>query len=120
MTLNEYQKKAHETAVYPHSNPTQTLSYCALGLAGEAGEVANEVKKIIRDDFGVLTPERYVKLVKEMGDVLWYLAELCSVMPSTQVDPGEDLTLDDVAMGNLIKLHLRAQSNTIRGGGNER
>jgi len=115
MTFNEYQAKAHLTAVYPHIDTTQTLSYVALGLAGEAGEVANEVKKIIRDDNGTLTPQRYSKLVKEMGDVLWYLAELCSVMPATIDTLNEDLTLEDVAKWNIIKLSQRKQEGTLKG-----
>lgn len=105
MTFDLYQKQAHSTAVYPHKDSTQTLSYCALGLAGEAGEVAGEVKKMIRNDDGVLTPERKEKIEKEMGDVLWYLAEMSTVL---------GINLNYVALKNLRKLHERKLEGTLK------
>lgn len=95
-TLNEYQEKAKKTAIYP-DGPTG-LTYTALGLAGEAGEVANDVKKWIRDDNSSLTPERRNKLIDEMGDVLWYLASLSKEL---------DTNLQTVAQRNLDKLHKK-------------
>ncbi len=103
MNFNEYQLKAMETAVYPE---TSQVIYPALGLAGEAGELANQVKKIIRDDGGYLTPERKEKIVDELGDVLWYCAALAS-------DIG--VYLDEVALKNLLKLATRRSEINIRG-----
>lgn len=108
MTFTYYQEQAHSTAVYPHKDATQSLSYVTLGLANEAGEVAGEIKKLIRDDNEEMTPERYDKIVKEMGDVLWYLAELCTVLPIAT-------SLESVARTNLDKLQQRKLSNTLKG-----
>jgi NTP pyrophosphatase (non-canonical NTP hydrolase) len=109
MNLNQYQKHAHATAIYPHKSTTQTLAYVALGLAGEAGEVANQVKKIIRDDKGKLTVERYKKLVDELGDCLWYLAEFCTVIPNFPT------SLNSIALGNLKKLLTRKKQGKLNG-----
>ena len=92
MNLDEYQLKALETAMYPEN---AKIIYPALGLAGEAGELANQVKKIIRDDGGNLTPERKEKIVDELGDVLWYCAALASDI---------EMSLDAIAQANLLKL----------------
>ena len=69
MNLHNYQGAIHDFARYPH---TVGPRYCAMGLFGEAGEIANQVKKIWRDDAAVLTQDRIVKLRDELGDVLWY------------------------------------------------
>jgi NTP pyrophosphatase (non-canonical NTP hydrolase) len=74
-TLNEYQDLATRTAIYPGRQELDGLLYTALGLAGEAGEFANEVKKILRDDKGHLTSKRREELKDELGDVLWYVAQ---------------------------------------------
>lgn len=71
MKLSDYANAIADLAVYPDD---VALRYCGLGLVGEAGEVANQVKKIWRDDGGVLTPSRTGKLQAEMGDVIWYAA----------------------------------------------
>ena len=102
MNFNENQLKAQETAVYPEN---AKIIYPALGLAGEAGELANQVKKIIWDDGGNLTPERAEKIVDELGDVLWYCAALAS-------DIG--IYLDEVALKNLLKLATRRAESKIR------
>ena len=67
MTMNEYQNLALETAIYP-----QPIIYPALGLTGEAGEVADKVKKVLRDNDSQFTPEKKLEIAKEIGDVLWY------------------------------------------------
>jgi len=103
MTFNEYQEKASKTAIYPEQFK---LVYPALGLAGEAGEVAEKVKKHIRD--GVLDVDA---VKKEMGDVLWYLAALSS-------DLG--IELEDVALANVEKLSSRKQRGVIGGSGDNR
>jgi NTP pyrophosphatase (non-canonical NTP hydrolase) len=74
-TFDDYQMAAIRTAVYPYRCK---LFYPALGLAGEAGEVANKVKKIFRDDDEALTDERRAQIRKEIGGVMWYVAMLCT------------------------------------------
>lgn len=103
MRFYEYQEEASKTAIYPEQ---YKIVYPALGLAGEAGEVAEKVKKHIRD--GVLNVE---DLKKELGDVLWYLAAIAS-------DLG--LNLDDVADANLEKLRSRQARGVIGGNGDNR
>lgn len=87
------------------------LTYPALGLCGEAGEVAELIKKMHRDDNGCLTFGRREKLKKELGDVLWYLAEI-----SRQAG----LNLSEVASANIEKLRTRQESGTIHGDGSDR
>ena len=103
LTLNEYQNVAATTAIYPAS--VQIL-YPTLGLAGEAGEVANKVKKIVRD--GKLDKEA---IGSELGDCLWYIAAVCR-------DLG--LKMSDVASDNLVKLAKRKENNTLKGNGDNR
>lgn len=102
--FNSYQVAAHETAVYP---PEMGLAYCITGLCAESGEVADKVAKYYRGD-GDLNLEG---LKKELGDVLWFIAEL-----STHLD----ITLEDVAKTNLDKLAKRQQNNTLKGDGDNR
>ena len=108
MELEYYQSQAAQTAVYPEA---YRVFYPALGLAGEAGEIANKVKKIFRDQQGTVTHENRAALSKELGDVLWYLAALATDL---------DLNLSEVAEGNLAKLRGRAEAGTIQGSGDER
>jgi NTP pyrophosphatase (non-canonical NTP hydrolase) len=108
MTLNEYQAKAKATAIYPAE---QALAYVSLGLAAEAGEVANKFKKIIRDDNGQLTPERGTAIAEELGDVLWYAAQIATEL-------GVDL--DSVAEKNLAKLLSRQERGQLQGSGDNR
>lgn len=109
MTLREYQAKAALTAVYPNqgSNPI----YPALGLAEEAGEVAGKVKRIIRDDGGTLTESRKAELVKEVGDVMWYVAAMCSEL---------GVGMDEVSAANLAKLQDRKERGALHGKGDAR
>lgn len=108
MTFDEYQDAAQETAVYPDQ---YGVMYPALGLAGEAGEVANKVKKLYRDHGGRLSREDADSIASEIGDVLWYCAALCN-------DLG--VNLDTVAAENLRKLSNRKAGGTISGSGDER
>ena len=103
MGLNAYQKAAAETAIYKAEH---SILYPALGLAGEAGEVANKVKKMLRDG-NVDRPS----IAAEVGDVLWYIAAL-----------SRDLNLDmqDLAMKNLEKLYGRKARGTLQGSGDKR
>lgn len=108
MQLAEYQRLSRRTAQYPRE---AWLVYPALGLAGEAGEVAEHAKKAIRDDNGEITPERRAAITKELGDVLWYLAQLASEL---------DLELDEIAEQNLAKLLSRQQRGVLSGSGDDR
>jgi NTP pyrophosphatase (non-canonical NTP hydrolase) len=87
------------------------LAYPALGLAGEAGEVAEHAKKAIRDDAGVVTEERRRAMAKELGDVLWYLSQLASEL---------GLELEEIARANLEKLLSRQRRGVLSGSGDER
>jgi NTP pyrophosphatase (non-canonical NTP hydrolase) len=109
MKLSEYQEKAGTTALYP--NVGKNPYYAALGLAGEAGEIANTIKKIQRDDGGVITDKKRAEIKKELGDVLWYVACVASEI---------GLDLDKVAKANIDKLASRKERGTLHGDGNER
>ncbi len=109
MTFRKYQIEAARTAVYP--NRGDNITYPTLGLTEEAGEVSGKVKRIFRDDEGTLTPHRKGELVKELGDVLWYVAAIC-------FEIGVDM--DDVAAVNLEKLAERKIKNTLHGAGDSR
>lgn len=109
MTLNEYQNKAAETAIYPTLG--HPMVYPALGLAGEAGEVAEKVKKLCRDHDGIITAGIRQAIGKELGDVLWYVAE-------TARQAG--LSLEDVALMNVEKLTARVANDTLHGEGDDR
>lgn len=133
MNFNDYQVFAAKTAVYP---PDAKIIYPALGLAGEAGEVAakiamewpigslpslmlaahagkaaNQAKKILRDDEGELTPERRAAIGKEIGGVLWYCADLATCL---------GLNLGDIARENVDILASRAKRGTLKGDGDDR
>lgn len=114
MHINDYQSEARETAIYPGYNDTTSifgLAYTAMGLAGEAGEVSNKVKKIIRDDDGVITGVHRVQIAAELGDVLWYVAQTASQL---------GYSLSYVAEMNLDKLAARAANGTLQGSGDNR
>lgn len=96
MNFEEYQTAASRTALYP--GRLKNLEYPTLGLAGEAGEVANIVKKIQRDHGGVITDETRAKLKDELGDVLWYISACADEL---------GLTLSEVAEYNVGKLEKR-------------
>ena len=100
MTLDEFMEAAKETAVCKEVGMTyvQLINYLVLGLSGEAGEVANEAKRITSKDAGELTEERRDRILGEVGDVLWYIAVLVDEL-------GYDLSL--VAEDNLRKLRRR-------------
>jgi NTP pyrophosphatase (non-canonical NTP hydrolase) len=108
MDLAEYQRLSRRTAAYPRE---AWLAYPALGLSGEAGEVAEHAKKAIRDDGGQVTEERRSAMAKELGDVLWYVAQLASEL---------QLDLDEIAQANLDKLLSRQQRGVLSGDGDDR
>jgi NTP pyrophosphatase (non-canonical NTP hydrolase) len=107
--LSDYQQRSRATAVYPDAG--DNLTYPALGLCGEAGECAENVKKAIRDDGGVLSDERRAALAAELGDVLWYVAQLAT-------EAGLDL--DELAEENLTKLLSRKDRGVLQGSGDAR
>jgi NTP pyrophosphatase (non-canonical NTP hydrolase) len=107
--ISEYQRRSRATAVYPDAG--DNLAYPALGLCGEAGEAAEKVKKAMRDDGGALTDERREALAAELGDVLWYVAQLAT-------EAGLDL--GEVAGDNLAKLLSRQERGVLQGSGDTR
>jgi len=109
MTFDEYQVESKKTALYP--NKGSNFIYPVLGLAGESGEVSEKIKKIIRDDNGVVTEEKRQEIKKELGDVLWYIAQLCSEF---------NLGMDDVAKANIEKLMSRMERGVLHGSGDNR
>jgi len=109
MTFNEYQKESRKTAIYP--NVGENMVYPVLGLSGEAGEVAEKMKKILRDDNGKVSEEKREEIKKELGDVLWYISQI-----STELD----LELEEVAAKNLEKLFSRMDRGKLGGSGDNR
>lgn len=130
--LNDYQRIATKSAIYPGKGTPFGLMYAALGLA-EAGEVQNKVKKAFRDDdilqmqrenqwddenhsaylvaCGKLAPERRAQIIKELGGVLWYIAAVCDEIGAT---------MSEVALQNLEELCSRGERGTLRGDGDNR
>lgn len=115
MKLNDYADAAMRTAIYPGAGTPMGLAYVALKMNGEAGEFAEHLGKAMRDDnyveFGLMTKDRHALLVKEIGDVLWYLAAACRELGTT---------LEDAAQINLAKLADRQTRNALNGAGDNR
>jgi NTP pyrophosphatase (non-canonical NTP hydrolase) len=111
LTFNEYQTWTDKTARYDGKTTISGLNYVTLGLCGEAGEVANKVKKIHRDSGGILSEEVRQKLIDESSDVMWYLARLATEL---------GVTLESVADYNVAKLEGRRERGTLSGSGDNR
>lgn len=109
MTFKEYQKQSRKTAIYP--NVGKNFIYPTLGLAGETGEVVEKIKRILRDKNMAINEEAKKELTKEMGDVLWYLAQLATELK---------LSLDDIASLNIKKLYSRQKRGELHGNGDNR
>lgn len=109
MTFSEFQERARKTAIYP--NVGNNFVYPTLGLAGEAGEVANKIKKIIRDKKDASSQVFKQELKGELGDILWYVAQIATEF---------NLDLDAIADYNLIKLSSRMERNVVSGDGDSR
>ena len=109
MDFDNYQIEARKTAIYP--NKDENFIYPTLGLVGESGEVAEKVKKVLRDKNGNFDDESKLAIKKELGDVLWYLSNLCDEL---------DFSLGDIAKENLMKLNLRLSRGKISGSGDDR
>lgn len=111
MELNEYQEKASKTAQWENDSDQYLLAYLGLGIVGEAGEVAEKIKKVMRNDKGVLTDKKKDALKHELGDVLWYLSQLARVL---------DIPFEEVAQANIDKLADRHKRGVIRSEGDNR
>lgn len=114
MNVNRYQILAHRFADYPTGTVEENkvdYIYPALGLAEEAGEVAGKFAKAVRDNNGVIDEERKTAIIKELGDVCWFVAELCSLL---------GVSIDDVMQKNIDKLVSRKNRDVIHGAGDDR
>ena len=109
MDFKEYQEKSRKTAIYPEAG--NNFVYPTLGLSGEAGEVAEKIKRVIRDKGGKMDEETRLEIQKELGDVLWYVSQIASEL---------DLSLEDVAQLNIDKLYSRLERGKIQGEGDNR
>ena len=109
MELNDYQRESRKTALYPDLGCN--VIYPTLGLVGEAGEVADKLKKILRDKSGVFDKDSKDSIKLELGDVLWYISQLSSEL---------GYELQEVADANLQKLRSRKQRGKIQGSGDDR
>jgi len=109
MDFEEYQKLSRKTAIYP--NIGKNFVYPTLGLAGETGEVVEKVKKVLRDSNGQMTQEKAEELKKELGDVLWYMAQIASEL---------NISLDEIAIKNIEKVKSRMDRGKLTGSGDNR
>lgn len=109
MDFLEYQRRALAMAVYPGQDTDTGLAYATLGLAGEAGEVANKVKKVLRGDYS--SASKREELGEELGDVLWYLSAAAREI---------GMSLDTIAERNIEKLESRCERGVLKGSGDHR
>ena len=109
MNFKEYQTKSRVTAKYPDAG--NNYIYPTLGLSGEAGEVAEKIKKVIRDKGGQVSDETRNEIKKELGDVLWYVSQLATEL---------GLSVDDIAEHNINKLYDRMERGVLKGSGDNR
>lgn len=109
MTFKEYQKLSRKTAVYPKKD--KNFIYPTLGLAGESGEVAEKIKKVIRDKKGKIDESTKSEISKELGDVLWYVSQLATELK---------LSLEEIAQNNINKLSSRKIRRKLKGSGDNR
>ncbi len=113
MNLDKYQKRAAEFDLFETSVDLKAPGFLekVLGLVGEAGEAADKVKKVIRDKGGYASEEDKATIVEELGDVLWYVANVARYM---------GVSLSEIAEGNIKKLESRKKRNKLRGEGDNR
>ena len=109
MDFNDYQNKSRKTAKYPTIG--HPIIYPALGLVNEAGEVAGKIKKVFRDKDGQINEETRQALKAELGDVLWYIAQVATEL---------NLSMDEIAEHNIAKLYDRLERGKIHGDGDNR
>lgn len=111
MDFDEYEKLARRTATFDGKQKEFELLYLTLGVAGEAGEIAEKVKKILRNDNGVITDEKREEIQREIGDVLWYLSQLSRVF---------GFKFSDAAKANIKKLKDRQERGVLISAGDYR
>lgn len=113
MELDEYQKQTRKTdlGTGPEHNISPYWLYYVLGLGGETGELIEKIKKHFRDDYGKWLPGRKEQIIKEAGDILWYLARLLDEL---------DISFDKIAEENMTKLLKRMEENKLHGEGDDR
>lgn len=112
MNFDEYQKAAERSDTFgPCELHEVGFIEKVMGLAGEAGEAVDKFKKILRDKDGKMTEEDREDIVKELGDVMWYIASIARYM---------DVPLSEVASKNITKLEGRLKRGTVHGSGDER
>ena len=109
MNFDQYQAESGKTAIYPDRG--NNFVYPTLGLAGETGEVSEKIKKVLRDKGGVIDETTREAVQKELGDVLWYVAQLCTEL---------DLSMKTVAEKNIEKLLSRQLRGKLSGEGDSR
>lgn len=109
MEIDEYQKMAKVSAEYP--NAGSNYIYPVLGLAGEAGEVCEKIKKLQRDEGSNITEKFKKDLTLELGDVLWYVSQIAGEF---------GIPLEEVALENIAKLRSRKKRGVLRGNGDNR
>jgi len=109
MDFNEYQKESRKTAIYPRKG--KNFVYPVLGLVGESGEVAEKIKKVLRDNNGIVGEKQKQEIKKELGDVLWYIAQIATEL---------GLSFDEIASFNIKKLKSREKRNKVHGSGDNR
>lgn len=110
MKFDDYQKQAIGTALNP-TRDFNALMYRTLGLVGEAGEVAEKIKKILRDKDGKISVQDKEEIIKELGDVLWYMQALADIL---------EVPLSEIAEKNLKKIHSRKVRGVTKGSGDNR
>ncbi len=112
MNVEDYQKIIKKTAIYPKEIG---VAYCAMGLTGEAGEVADKIKKLYRDDnylsHKLMPPDKITDIAKELGDVLWYVTAMANEL---------EISLEGIMQMNYDKLMKRRETNTLHGSGDNR
>ena len=113
MKLDEYQEKAKKYDFFEATEDLKSVGFSEkiLGLVGEAGETADKIKKLLRDKDGKINSEDKDALVKELGDTLWYLANIARYL---------NTDLSEVAQKNLDKLESRLNRNQLHGSGDNR
>lgn len=111
MDFDKYEKLASRTGVFEGKVAENPLMYLGLGVTSEAGEVADKIKKIMRNDQGIISPEKKEALKLELGDVLWYLS---------QISKNLSIPFSEVAQANIDKLWKRHQEGLIKGSGDNR
>ncbi|MBP9727806.1 MAG: nucleoside triphosphate pyrophosphohydrolase family protein [Candidatus Moranbacteria bacterium] len=109
MNFQEYQEQSRKTAIYPKAG--DNFVYPVLGIAGESGEVAEKIKKVLREKNGIVDEETKQEIEKELGDLLWYMSQLASEL---------SISFDGIAQKNIIKTQSRMERGTLLGNGDNR